>query len=184
MRNPTIYLTLILLAACASGQETMRIEHDPARADAYSADAPSARSAELRREVERVRTATAQYRDIERAKADGWTDQYPEGCAASSEGAQAYHWLNPSLVDGQVDLLRPELFMYEPQADGSMELVGVDYIIPLDQWAGGDPPTLLGQPLMRNEELGVWAIHIWAWRENPSGMFAPWNPDVSCRHVR
>ena len=114
------------------------------------------------------------------ARAEGWTDQYPEGCAESAEGAQAYHWLNPSLVDGRVELLQPELFMYEPQQDGSMELVGVDYIIPFDQWSASQPPMLLGQPLLRNEPLGVWALHIWAWRDNPSGMLAPWNPNVSC----
>lgn len=135
------------------------------------------------RAIEQVRKATAKYLDLGVAKAAGWTDQYPEGCAVSPEGAQAYHYLNPSLVDGEVDLLRPELLMYEPRADGSMDLVGVDYVIPFDRWPWEEPPTLLGQPLMRNEPLGVWAIHIWAWRENPSGMFAPWNPDVSCEHA-
>ena len=41
--------------------------------------------------------------------------------------------------------------------------------------------TLLGVPFMRNEPLGVWALHIWAWRPNPRGMFAMWNPNASCK---
>lgn len=131
-----------------------------------------------------VREATARFQDLEVAIAEGWTDQYPEGCAVSPEGAQAFHYLNPALVDGEVDLLVPELLMYEPQADGSMELIGVDYVIPFDQWSRPEPPTLVGQEMMRNEPLGVWAIHIWAWRENPAGLFAAWNPAVSCRHAR
>jgi hypothetical protein len=138
----------------------------------------------LAQAVAAVLEATQRFESLETALAEGWTNQYPEGCASSDEGAQAFHYLNPSLVDGQVDLLQPELFMYEPQADGSMELVGVDYVIPFDQWSGEKAPTLLGQPMMRNEPLGVWALHIWAQRENPSGTFAPWNPDVSCRYAR
>jgi hypothetical protein len=23
-------------------------------------------------------------------------------------------------------------------------------------------------------------LHVWAWKTNPSGMFADWNPRVSC----
>ncbi len=139
--------------------------------------------AEVNRGVAAVRRVTARFHDLQVAKEAGYTDQYPEGCAESPEGAQAFHWLNPSLVDGEVDLLTPELLMYEPQADGSMRLIGVDYVIPFDLWTGDEPPTVLGMPMARNEPLGVWAIHIWSWRPNPSGMFAPWNPAVSCRYA-
>jgi hypothetical protein len=169
---------LVLLAASALPAALAGQSAHTAHASEATAMTP-----ELARQVERVRTATERFQDLATAVDRGWTDQYPEGCAASDEGAQAFHYLNPSLVDGEVDLLEPELFMYEPQADGSMELVGVDYVIPFDQWAGAEPPTLLGRPLMRNEPLGVWAIHIWAWRANPAGVFAPWNPDVSCEHA-
>lgn len=134
--------------------------------------------------VEEVRIANARFRQIESAIYEGWRDQYPEGCAVSAEGGQAFHFLNPSLVDASIDVLRPELFMYEPQADGSMELVGADYIIPFDQWHSDEPPTLLGHRFARNEPLGVWAIHLWAWRANPEGLFAPWNPEVGCEHAR
>lgn len=134
--------------------------------------------------AEQVRDANARFRSIETAIYEGWRAQSPEGCAVSPDGGQAFHFLNPSLVDGRIDLLEPELFMYEPRPDGSLELVGADYIIPFDQWSGSEPPRLLGQPLARNEPLGVWAIHVWAWKANPSGLFAPWNPDVSCEHAR
>ena len=74
--------------------------------------------------------------------------------------------------------------MYEPQRDGTMRLVGVDYVIPFAQWTAATAPTLLGVPMMRNEPLGVWALHIWAWRENPRGLYAMWNPTVSCADAR
>jgi hypothetical protein len=83
-------------------------------------------------------------------------------------------------VDDKTELLEPELVMYEPQADGSMVLVGVDCIIPFAAWKHKSPPTLLGVEFGRNEPLGVHALHIWAQRENPVSPFAPWNPNVSC----
>jgi hypothetical protein len=50
--------------------------------------------------------------------------------------------------------------------------------------ASASAPTLLGVKFMENKPLDVWALHIWAWRPNPSGMFAAWNPKVSCKHAR
>ena len=84
----------------------------------------------------------------------------------------------------QLELLKPELVMYEPQPGGGMQLVGVDYVVPFTAWTSEEAPTLLGMKFLRNEPLGVWALHIWAWRPNPSGMFAAWNPRVSCAHAR
>jgi len=78
------------------------------------------------------------------------------------------------------ELLRPELVMYEPQGNGRMALVGVDYVVPFSAWTHNEAPRLLGVPFMRNEKLGVWALHIWNFRTNPSGTFAMWNPRVSC----
>ena len=132
------------------------------------------------RAAEQVRKATAVFADVDAAKAAGYDLQFPAGCAKSPAGAQGFHYLNQGLVDNKTDVLRPELVMYEPQADGSMVLVGVDYIIPFSEWKSPQPPVLLGIPMLRNEPLGVWALHIWAQRPNPSGLFAAWNPDVSC----
>ena len=28
------------------------------------------------------------------------------------------------------------------------------------------------------------ALHVWAWKLNPHGMFADWNPGVSCEEYR
>jgi hypothetical protein len=129
-----------------------------------------------------VRNATAKFHDFAwttSANGGGYSVQFPAGCAAISTGAQGVHYLNPSLVDDQVELLRPELVMYEPGPNGQMNFVGVDYVVPLN--LSVTPPSLLGvdfAPL--GPPLNVWAVHIWAWRPNPDGMFAPWNPKVSC----
>lgn len=170
-------VSLAAMAACAPSDETA--DEDVAADSVAEAPAPNPLDAE----VERVRQATARFASLDSAQAAGYTRQYPEGCAQSADGVQGFHYMNPDLVDATVDPMTPELVMYEPQADGSMRLVGVDYVIPFDQWTDSVPPTLLGQPMLRNEPLSVWAIHIWTERENPSGTFAPWNPSVSCEHA-
>jgi hypothetical protein len=136
-------------------------------------------TSEQKKGVADVTRETARFREFDKAKAAGYTKQYPAGCAESPEGAQGFHYLNESLVDAKVELLKPELVMYEPQPNGRLKLIGVDYVVPLTSSA--TPPTLLGVPFMRNDPLGVWALHIWTERQNPSGMFAAWNPKVSCK---
>jgi hypothetical protein len=136
--------------------------------------------------VAAVRRATAMFHDFEyatSASGGGYTDQFPAGCAATSAGAQGFHYINWSLVDDKVELLRPELLMYEPGPNGQMNLVGVDYIVPAN--LASTAPALLDEDLVPlGPPLNVWAIHIWAWRPNPNGMFAPWNPKVSCANAQ
>lgn len=99
-------------------------------------------------------------------------------------GAMGYHYGRMDLIgNGTVDLLTPEALMYEPRADGSFALVGVEYIVPIDLWQGTDPPSLLDQTFFRDEGLGLFTLHIWHARDNPEGVFATWNPDVSCSHA-
>jgi hypothetical protein len=56
--------------------------------------------------------------------------------------------------------------------------------VPFGAWAGSEPPELFGQHFHRNEAFGIWALHVWVWRNNPSGLFADWNPRVSCAAAR
>ena len=192
MRSLAAGAVIVAAAACSTGPERPTASLDVA---ASAAKATSAAAAHNHagptvavtpghyRVAEQVKAKLAAFEDIAAARAAGYSVQYPAGCAATDAGAQGFHYLNESLVDNHVEVMRPELVMYEPQADGSMELVGVDYVIPFDQWKSPEAPKLLGVPMNRNEPLGVWALHIWAQRSNPSGLFAPWNPTVSCQHA-
>lgn len=144
---------------------------------------------EQKQAIAEVKNATQRFHDIAIATAPtaqgggGYTQQFPAGCAASPDGAQGFHYLNPDLVDANVELLRPELVMYEPGPNGQMNLVGVDYIVPLSLSATA--PTLLGQPFTAlGPPLNVWALHIWGWRPNPDGMFSLWNAKVSCANAQ
>lgn len=189
MRQATFAVTLAamaaMVAACTSDDAEVQDDAMEAEPAAMQHDAESAPelSAEDMVAVEEIRRVADGFRDLEDARAAGYTVQFPEGCIQTPEGSQGFHYMNESLVDDRVALDRPELVMYEPQADGSMVLIGVDYIIPFDQWTAEEPPRVLDRPMMRNEAYEVWALHVWTHRENPSGMFAAFNPAASCDHA-
>lgn len=57
----------------------------------------------------------------------------------------------------------------------------IEYIVPVPAWPHAEPPEILGQALHLNPVQNIWALHVWIGRHNPAGMFADWNPDVSCQ---
>ena len=134
---------------------------------------------------EMVRQATAQFKDV--GKADGYALLH--GCVSGpQEGAMGIHFANGSLVgDGALDALHPEALLYEPK-DGKLQLVGVEYIVIADDWNAHHqtPPVLMGQLLNYSgapNRFGIpafYELHVWAWKNNPDGVFADWNPRVSC----
>ena len=92
-----------------------------------------------------------------------------------------YHYINISILDTTVDLQNPEAMVYIPSPNG-LQLGAVEYIVPAEAWDAeyDELPELLGQHFHLNEALGVYVLHAWIWKNNPSGMFEDWNPLVSC----
>ncbi len=137
-----------------------------------------------------AKVATARYHSVTQAMADGYTG-VGEPCVASPDGAaMGIHFINPELMaDDVVDPLRPEILLYVPKANGNLDLVGVEYWkADADGELGtsDDRPSVLGQPLDgpmlgHNPTMPVhYDLHVWLYKDNPSGMFAPFNPDVVC----
>ena len=135
-----------------------------------------------------VRTATERYRRVSNAIAAGYV-QF-QGCVSGPEkGAMGVHYSNFALFDGAIDVATPEVLVYEPR-NGKLQLVAAEYVIPAPAWDPShdpfDKPQLMGHLLHfvpgpnRYGPTGIYELHVWAWRENPSGTFADWNPDVSC----
>ena len=125
--------------------------------------------------------ATVAYKDFSRAEAAGYSAKLTD-CMADSSGGMGFHYGKVALIDGAVRVDAPEILMYEPQADGSLQFVGVEYVMPLS--ASDTPPSLYGLQFHRNEAFQLWVLHVWLYRENPSGMFSDWNPTVSCAAAR
>ncbi|MEU9381689.1 hypothetical protein AB0D38_12160 [Streptomyces sp. NPDC048279] len=127
-------------------------------------------------------TATADYQYEPFAVTDGYK---PVGrCAqdtATGKGGAGYHYVNPAHV-GSLDPAEPAGLLYETDSDGARALVGVEWIVRAD--AAGTAPTLFGQTFQGPATLegvgSVYTLHAWIWKDNPSGLFAPWNPTVTC----
>jgi hypothetical protein len=141
------------------------------------------------RDVALIRQATARYHDLDVALADGYEILFD--CTLNpqdpAQGGMGIHYINSNLAgDDILELSQPEVLMYEPQANGQMKLLGVEYIIFEEQWGQAEAPEFLGQTLKRKTAVGVhevppfYEVHAWVWKHNPSGMFADWNPDVTC----
>ncbi|MEO5825993.1 MAG: hypothetical protein ABIR59_08910 [Gemmatimonadales bacterium] len=128
-----------------------------------------------------LRQATEKFHDFAAAEAAGWSTQIT-GCVSNSGvGAMGFHYGNVSLINGTVRPDAPQLLLYEPQKNGNMRLVGVEYIIPYSFVSRDSPaPVLFGQEFSQVDAFGLWGLHVWVWRENPAGMYEAWNAKVTC----
>jgi hypothetical protein len=138
--------------------------------------------------VDQVRRATERFKDINVAIAEGWVQGSP--CVSGpNEGAMGVHYVQPSRIgDGVLDAAEPEALIYEPMPGGRVRLVGVEFIEIAEVWASthDTPPALEGHLLNLNgapNRYGLpafYELHVWAWQQNPNGVFADWNTLVSC----
>lgn len=163
----------VLLASSASSHDDKRSHDDRNRAG------------EL---VRIVREVTARFRDPAAAEAEGYNLLF--GCVTGPDvGAMGLHYVNLSLVgDGTLDATQPEIVIYEPLPNGRRRLIGADFLVLAADWHAQNaaPPELEGQLLHLFESpnrFGLpafYTLHVWAWKDNPSGEFTNWHPKVSC----
>jgi len=98
-------------------------------------------------------------------------------------------------VGTNTDFTKPSVLVYEPKADGSYELVALENLIFAQAWhAAGNlkRPEFHGNEYYRiidnpatpiDEAHGFephYELHIWLYRDNPAGMFMPFNTRVKC----
>jgi len=182
--NTRSLLALVpLLFAC----ENQPVAPTPsALAGTASPASANAASAATASDIAALRRLVAPFHDFDTAVAAGWSVPVTACFEAPGVGAMGFHYGNLAYIGdgGVVDLLQPELLLFEPQQNGKMRFVGVEYIVPYtDLPESAEPPTLLGQPFERVPSAGLWGLHIWVGRENPTGIFMPWNPKVSCDYA-
>jgi hypothetical protein len=148
---------------------------------AVGAAAAGAGSAKTERQLEIVKRVTARFKDVSKAEAAGYASTGE--CVAGPNGAMGVHYLNGALLgDPRLDIRKPELLLYEPQEDGGMKLVGVEWM-QLD--TGQRAPRIMGRRFhgpMNHNGTAPWHfdLHVWTIRKNPRGTFAQYNRRVSC----
>ncbi len=137
--------------------------------------------------VQVVRQATQKYIDVNAAINAGYHPVL--GCVSGSDhGAMGVHYLNASLLNGEVDATQPQALIYEPLGGGKMRLVGVEFIVDASTWQkkNAAPPALYQQLLQlipSPNRYGLdtfYELHVWAWQDNPNGAFVDWNNKVTC----
>jgi len=139
--------------------------------------------------VAKVRQATEPYQNVEDAEAAGYGQFL--GCVSGPQGgAMGVHYPNGNLVgDGMLDPMQPEVLIYEVK-NGQYSLVAVEYLVLFDDWNANNesPPVLSGQVFNyvgspnRYGMPAFYELHVWALKNNPNGVFADWNPQVSCEN--
>jgi len=164
-----------------------------------------------------VRALTARFRNVEVALAEGYVRDPTDMCDVATMmgrpaklGGMGIHFFRPDLlgitappnprVDGNgthTDFRKPSILIYEPRADGSLELVAVENLVFKKAWeaAGNkarptfhgveydymfDDPTTKSIDEAHNFEPH-YDRHVWLYRANANGMFAQFNPTVTCR---
>lgn len=168
--------------------------------------------------LDEVRAIAAKYRDVKVAKAEGYTTD--NKCVTAQMlghpaalGAMGLHYVRRDMLglppkppppgNGRVrgsgthtDFRTPAMLVYEPQPDGSLELVAVENLVFAAAWdaKADSPPTLHGRtwPLLKDnpatpvDEAHGWEPHyeqhLWVFRKNPNGPYSPFNPLVTCKY--
>ncbi|HEU4698303.1 MAG TPA: hypothetical protein VFS40_03935, partial [Gemmatimonadales bacterium] len=147
-------------------------------------------------DLERLRAGLDKYQDPIVAVRDGYFSSvgcisYPEGghegTMPYAPGGMGVHFLNMQLVGAPIDPARPQVLIYEPDGD-RLRLVAAEWFVPVAA-AGGRRPSVFGralegpmaghEPLMP-DGLHHYDLHVWLWKTNPLGMYAPTNPTVTC----
>jgi hypothetical protein len=164
---------------------------------------PVAASSSPQSDVAAARIATASLHDLDAAQGAGYAVKVADlqgiTCIADPAGAGAMgvHYLNPTLIpelfDANAtaagDASTPDLRVFAPGPDGTSRLVALEYQTIKASWDAqhnGVAPSLFGTPFNEagaNNRFGLppyYSLHAWIWDPNPTDLFSPWNPRVTC----
>lgn len=177
------FLPVLLMALFTACKKEARneiaeenLQSTSAKSTAPGSEVARSSEAEL---LQAVRKATAKFHSTTQAIAAGYVPD--EHCVSvPGLGGMGYHWANPSLVDPFHDPLKPEVVLYAPGPGGNLRLVALEYVVIN---VGQPAPTFGDQPFdVGGTPVPVphWSLHVWLYENNPSGMYTPFNPNISC----
>ena len=155
----------------------------------------------LKRQLAAAKAASAKYKDIEVAKADGYfqVTQFIPGIGL--------HLANLRIPKNTFDPARPQVLLYQPDENGNLKLAGVAYEFdhlndtPPVGFAGGsdvwhyhsdlcfqkggsvtiakDDASCKAVGGIAFQKQTSWLLHAWIWSPHPNGVFTEYNPKVT-----
>jgi hypothetical protein len=177
-RSLVAIAAIAILSACAD--DTAVGPEQQVAVATKSAGSPAA-TIELAGILSTLQRVTARYHDLNVAIDDGFELLHPceDRPGEGPVGTVYVHF--DRLADGIADPSSPDALVYEPAGpSGRPKLVGVEFAIPYVLWNQPQPPEFFGHAFQREDEFGVYGLHLWVWRDNPNGLFEEANPKVSC----
>jgi hypothetical protein len=179
----------------------------------------TANAQDVAAEIEKVRLATEKYNDVKVAMAEGFVPAPPGDCITAAKeglppewGSMGIHYINPKMLkiagpkprvhgdSTHTDFMKPAILLYEPQADGSLKLVGVENLVFLNAWkaagnqaaptfAGRSYDTMADSSSTEHDEAHNFEPHhdqhvYFAKSANPKDQLNPFNPSVTCEHFK
>ncbi|MBG6216948.1 hypothetical protein IWX75_001402 [Arthrobacter sp. CAN_A6] len=125
--------------------------------------------------------STARYNWLDRAIKDGY-ERVTDCIELPGVGAMGVHYAKSKLIDKKTDASKPEALVYMPVKYGNHEyyrLVAVEFL------STAKKAPVLGGVTFDSEAADSKApykhtLHAWVWKHNPAGVFAQWNPSISC----
>lgn len=150
-----------------------------------------------------IKRATAKYHDLGAATEDGYVLD-PHCVEHPQYGGMGHHAVNMARIVPAVVPSEPGVLVYEPTKNGKYRLVAAEYIVPAVPWDAmhaGERPMLGEVEFADHREINYvenefgdivpvnanggppfphYQLHVWVWKNNPNGMYFPFNPNVSC----
>src|SRR5215470_17434892 len=143
--------------------------------DAHSHPGAQAQSSEQGRAadpgalIKIVREYTERFKDVRVAEHEEYALMF--GCVTGPDaGAMGLHYVNGQILStNALDPTKPQIVIYEPQPDGTLRLIGADFVVLADAWDKNNqgPPQLMGQLFHYFEapnRFGLpafYTLHVW-----------------------
>lgn len=128
------------------------------------------------------RESLSKYQDVQTAIADGYrmVPRYERASEGQGEGFLGVPFLNPDVSKVSAD--QPKLLYYNLADDGTYTLLAAGWAVSAKD--RDSPPSLFGKTFDGPYEGGQYlprhyALVAWLFKENPDGMFARYNPEVT-----
>jgi len=107
-----------------------------------------------------------------------------EKCITTEKGGYGVPFVNTDFTG--TDLHRPGVLLYRLASSWTYNAMGVEWYVPAA--STDSPPSMFGRPFdgpmeshsPKSDQPEHYGLHAWLFNANPNGIFARYNPTISC----